>query len=356
MKKDPEISTGAIESPKDYRDEFVANAVAVTPAPESIASFYYNMNQFPHLMQAKEPACVNHWLADAMKLHWFKKTGKVINFSPRFGDVLCKKYDGQPIDGGTYPRLALKLAAQFGMATEATVSNDTSLPLGQYRDQSILTPEAYAEAAQYKIPGYIQVPLNEKSMKDYIYSFGFVGTNRNIGSEWWTPSWNDKDIDPLKTPKNVVSGHMTGDFGWSGNLMRLRNEWSNAWANGGNADYDIVQWLPYIKEAWVIAEVPSDLKTFLSDLPSPSNFHYQWSTDMKQGTGPTDDIKMLQIAMMILGYMTPPPVDQLGYYGPRTAQAVLAYQEALEIPGALELKGSISGPKTRDSLNKRFSL
>lgn len=353
--KDPIISTGALESPKDYRDMFATESIAVPSAPDSLASFYYNMDQFPHLMQSKEPACVNHWLADAMKLHWFKKIGKVINFSPRFGDVLCKKYDGQPIDGGTYPRLALKLATQFGMATEATVPNDTSLPIEQYRNQSILTPEAYAEAAQYKIPGYIQVPLTEKSMKDFIYSFGFVGTNRNLGSEWWSPSWADKDIDPLRTPKNVVSGHMTGDFGWSGKLMRLRNVWSEAWANKGNADYDIDQWLPYLKEAWVIAEIPKDMQAFLRDLPSPSNFHYQWNSDLHQG-GSGEDVKFLQISLMVMGYMVPPPIDQLGTYGPKTAAAVLSYQEACGIPGAQALAGSTVGPLTRASLNKRFSL
>lgn len=350
------INTGALESPKDYRDEFAASAVAVPPAPPTVSSFYFNMMNFPVLMQAKTPSCVNHWLATAMQIHWFKKTGKVIKFSPRFGDSLCKLYDNQPIDGGTYPRLALKLASQFGMATEITVPNDTSLSVTVYRNPNILTPDAYAEAALYKIPGYIQVPLSAKAIRDYAYSFGFVGINRSIGAEWWTPSWADKDIDPLRIPKTIVSGHMTGDYGWSGNMCRLRNEWSVAWANGGNADYDIIQWLPFFKEAWVIAEVPSDMKTFLADLPSPSNFHYQWNKDMNQGQGPVDDIKLAQIALMILGYMTPPPIDQLGFFGPRTAAAVLAYQMALGIPGAQVLGGSVIGPKTRQALNIRFAL
>lgn len=355
------FSTGAIESPKDYRDQFAAAAVSVASAPDSLASFYFNMDQLPVLMQAKEPACVNHWLATAMKVHWFKKTGKIVNFSARFGDVLCKRYDGQPIDGGTYPRLALKLATQFGMATEATVPNDTTLPLEEYRSASVLTPAAYAEAAQYKIPGYVQVPLTAQALKDFMYSFGFVGTNRAIGAEWFTSptgtvTWADSAIDPLRTPHTVISGHMTGDFGVSGNLYRLRNEWSDQWANKGNADYDITQWLPFIKEAWVIAEVPNDMQSFLRDLPSPASFHYQWTKDMLEGSGPTDDIKFLQIALMVMGYMTPPPVDQLGYYGAKTAAAVYAYQTAIGVPGAGVLGGSTVGPHTRQELNKKFAL
>jgi hypothetical protein len=317
------------------------------------------MSKFPVTMQSKEPACVNFLVALIMQIHFYKKTGKIINFSPRFGDVLCKKYDGQPITGGTYIRLAFKLAAQYGMATTATVPNDVTLPIEQYRNQAILTPAAYAEAAQYKIPGYIQVPLN--NMKDFIYSFGLIGTARWIGDEWFTApngtsSWTDSDIDPLRPPKQVISGHITGDFGWSGNLHRLRNSWSSAWANKGNADYDITQWLPFITESWVIAEVPADLQSFLHDLPSPTNFHYQWNTDMTQGTGPTDNIKFLQIGLMILGYMTPPAIDQLGYFGPKTAAALLAYQLANNVPGAAALGGSICGPHTRQALNSRFAL
>ena len=177
-----------------------------------------------------------------------------------------------------------------------------------------------------------------------------------IGDEFWTPSWLDKDIDPLRTPQTAVSGHMTGDFGWNGAMNHLRNEWSALWANKGNADYDIAKWLPFIKEAWVIAEVPQDLKSFLTDLPSPSNFHYQWTTDLNKGTGPSDDVKFLQIAFFIMGYMTPPPIDQLGYYGEKTAAAVLAYQLALGIPGAADLGGSIVGPHTRQALNTKFAL
>lgn len=355
------VSTGALQSPPDYRDSIAASSVAVPPSPDGLATFYFNMASIPVLMQAMQPACVNHWLAQAMQVHFLKKTGQLVQFSSRFGDVLCKQYDGQPIDGGTFPRLALKLAAEFGMATTATVPNDTSLPLEQYRDPSVLTAAAYAEAAQYRIPGYIQIALAAASLKDAVYEFGFVGTLRNIGDEWYTAAggettWDDALIDPLRIPAQVVSGHMTGDFGWSGNLMRLRNEWSTAWANGGNADYDVTQWLQFMREAWVIAEVPQDTQDFLATLPSPSNFHYQWNEDMEQGTGPTGDITMLQIAMMILGYMTPPPVDQLGYYGPRTAAAVLVYQEAAELPNVADLAGSIVGPETRQALNQKFAL
>lgn len=356
LTNDQPITTGAIESPLDYRNGFATAAVPVPAAPSEVFAFsYVGISKLPVLMQALIPACVAHQIATMLTDFFYKKTGNVIHFSARFIDVLMKQYDGQPIDGGASMYLGLKLVARFGCATTATVPNDTSLPLIAYRDKSVLTQSAYAEALSYKIPGYIRVPVDPKSLRDYIYHFGIVSTLRNIGKEWYTPSWLDSAIDPLKTPVVVVSGHQTCDYGWNGQYNLLRNCWSTAWANGGNAKYDLSAWLPFIREAWVIAEIPNDIKTFLASLPSPSNFHYNWAVDMSYSQGVSDDVKYLQIALMILGFLIPPPVDQLGLYGPMTAAAVLAYQQANGVP-TMGLGGHRVGPLTRASLNARFAL
>ena len=258
--------------------------------------------------------------------------------------------------GGAIPQLGLKLLAKYGCATEATCPNNTLLPILQYRNPSCLTTAAYSEAAQYKIPGYVKIPTDSQSLRNAIYFFGLVSTLRSVGDEWYTPSWLAKDIDPLRTPNPITSGHQTTDFGWNGTLNKLRNSWSKDWDINGNGDYDVNAWQPFIREAWAIAEIPVDTLDFLKNLPSPANFHYQWNTDMTQGTGPTDDIKFAQVALMILGYLIPPPQDQLGFYGVKTAAAILAYQLANNVPGAAALGGSICGSHTRQALNLRFAL
>ena len=352
-----QLATGAIESPVDYRNDIAALSFPVPATPASLTTYRYNqVDNYPVLMQNLTPSCVAHSLALLVQDYFFKKTGKIIHFSPRWLDALMKTVDGQGMaTGGAIPQLGLKLLAKYGCATESTCPNNTLLPILQYRDPACLTPQAYAEAAQYKIPGYVKIATDPQSLRNAVYFFGLVSTLRSVGNEWYTPSWLPAGIDPIRTPNPVTSGHQTTDFGWNGTMNKLRNSWSKNWDINGNADYDVNAWQPFTIEAWAIAEIPSDVLDFLKNLPSPKNFHYNWTVDMSYGQGVTDDVKYLQIAMMILGFMTPPSVDQLGLYGPMTSAAVLKYQQTNGIP-TQGLGGHNVGPLTRASLNTKFSI
>lgn len=344
---------GAIISPPDYRDG-IASASAL-PALAQLtlpATFKTDLGQV--LDQNKTPSCVSHSVVQLIKLYYFVKTGKWIDFSPRFLDTLVKRFDGQDrATGGTYPRMVMKLAAKYGCATTATLPNDTTLPTLAYRDDSKLTSEVFAEAEQYKIPGFIGIPLDFQSVRQAIYLYGAVSALFAIGDEFWTPSWAAKDIEPLRTPKKVESGHQLTPDGWvSPTLNLLRNEWSAQWADDGEATYDPKLWSPYVYEAWAIAEIPKDVASFLKALPSPADFHYTWEKDLKLGDF-SDDVKFAQVAYMILGYLKPIPSEELGYFGPKTAAANLAFQTVNKI--APTAPNSI-GPKTRAKLNARFAV
>ncbi len=347
-----EINTGAIISPIDYRDEYAAAASVATIAQVELPAAYRTQLAAP-MMQALEPACVSHSVADNLKLYWFRKTGKWIDFSPRFLDILAKRFDGQDrATGGTYPRLVFKLAVQYGCATTATLPNDTSLSVLEYRDDKKLTAAVFAEAAKYKIPGYVSVPLDFQSTRQAIYLYGAISSLFQIGSEFWLPSWADKDIDPLRPPKQIVSGHQLTPYGWDdATYNRLQNEWSSAWADGGRAKYSPKAWAPYLIEQWAIAEIPPDVQGFLKALPSPSDFHYSWGEDLALGDQ-NDDVKFAQIAFMILGFLAPIPADELGIFGPKTATANSKYQQAHRIaPSPNHI-----GPQTRGALNKQFAV
>ena len=351
----PPISTGGIASPHDYRDDIVAAAATPAPTPTHQLPQTLHTDLGQVLMQAQEPACVSFSVAEAIKLHFYKTTGKWIDFSPRFLDTLVKRYDGQDrATGGTYPRMVFNLAAKYGCATTATVPNDTTLPVLQYRDDSILTAAAFAEAAQYKIPGYVRVALDDASVKDALYQHGAVSTLYEIGDELWTPDWLDKDIDPLRPPAVIVSGHQMTDCSYANvagdNITR--NHWSAAWANNGEAKYDPKAWAPYILERWAVAEIPADVADFLKQLPAPADFHYQWNANLSLGDY-NDDVRFAQIALMILGFLGPLSPDDLGHYGPKTSVAVGKYQQAQRInpPAPTNI-----GPKTRTALNAQFAL
>lgn len=344
---------GALPSPRDYRDGYVASIAADTkPSILSVIfsyllPFYTNLSTV--LDQNKTPSCVSHSVVYLMKLYWFFKTGKWIDFSPRFLDILSAE-DWIPLEGGRVPRTVLKKASQYGCCTNATLLNDTeNLTIAQYRDLGAISPEAYAEALKYRIPGFIRIPIDFNAMRNAVKIFGAVSSTFMIGQELWTPSWQPRDTNPMRTPATVVSGHQMTTVGWSGVLNRIRNQWSTLWGSNGESTYDFAKWKPFITESWVIAEVPTDIVNFLKTLPSPNNFSYTWNTDMKQGQT-SDDIKYLQVALMILGDLPPIPPDSLGIYGPRTAAAVYKFQSE---HGINPVSYSV-GPKTRASLNGIF--
>lgn len=357
MKQTP--ATGALISSEDYRDGIATSVIEIPraegPSPLSLPAAYYSKLSPTVLMQNQIPACVAHSAVDNLKLWWFLKTGQWVDFSPRFLDILAKRYDGQPIDGGTTPRLIFKLMAQFGCATEATLPNDTTLSIASYRNDALLTPTVFAEAAKYRIPGYVAVPLDFVATRRFIYMYGAISSLFVIGDEFWTPSWNDADIDPLRTPAVPVSGHQLTPHGWSPAYNILRNEWSAEWAKEGDASYNPVQWAPFIREQWCIASVPQDVKDFLAALPAPADFHYQWLVDMHAGDTGTlvADIKMLQVAYMLLGFLSPLSPAEFGTFGPKTIAANLAYQISKNIAPTAS---TVVGPRTRAALNAEFAL
>jgi hypothetical protein len=351
------LGNGALLSLPDYRDGYVASAVI--PAFSDIAlPASYETVLAPPMMQAKEPACVSHSVVENLKLYWFRKTRKWIDFSPRFLDILVKRFDGQDrVTGGTYPRLVFKLAVQYGCATTATLPNDTSLPVLEYRDDSKLTKEVFAEAARYKIPGYVSIPLDFQTTRQAIYLYGVTSMLFSVGDTLYTSpdgniSWADKDIDPLRPPKTVTSGHQMSPKGWTDDTYnKLRNEWSAAWADNGDIRYDPKAWSPFVFEQWAVAEIPPNVQNLLKSLPAPKDFHYQWNTNLAIGDH-NDDVGFAQIAFMILGFLAPVPANELGIFGPKTATANGKFQQAHRItPSPNNI-----GPQTRAVLNNQFAV
>ncbi len=342
------INTGGIISPPDYRD-FIA-AASILPTTSIVLPQILNTQLGPVLMQGKIPACVSHSIVDIMKLWWFKKKGVWIDFSPRFLDILSAEAD-IPIDGGRRPRIVLKIAMTKGCCTTATLPNDVSLSIAEYRNKNAISQAAYDEALKYKIPGFINIQLDYQSMRTAMYLYGAVSTLFSVGDQMFSPSWLPKDTSPLRTPNPVTSGHQMTPKGWaSPDLNILRNEWSEGWGNKGETEYNPTEWAPFVYESWAIAEVPKNVMDFMKSLPSPKDFHYQWNTDLKGGQF-SEDIKFLQIALMTLGHLKVVNPEDLGYYGPKTTAAVLAYQNS---KGIYPTAPSSVGPRTRLTLNKQF--
>lgn len=348
---------GAILSDPDYRDHIAAASVYASltdafAAGQLPQQFETDITQLGKVLSQKQtPSCVSHAWALVMKYWWWKKTGEIVDFSPRFLDILSDE-TWIPLDGGRVPRTVCKISAKFGCCTMKTLPNDTTLPLAEYRDKDVITPAMYAEAAKYKIPGYIRVP--DESVSDFrkiIMRLGLVSGLFNISDNFWKPSRKGEDIDPLQ-PKRSQYNHQMVVRGWNGIYNKLRNSWGSSWGFAGEGSYSAEAWLPFIYEGWAIVGLPDDLKNLLTALPSPSDFHYTWNQNLAYGDI-NDDVKAMQIAYMILGILKPVAPDELGIFGPKTAQANLAYQRRKKIA---PVAPNNFGPKTRAALNAEFAL
>lgn len=342
---------GALPSKTDYRDEYAMAAALPAIAPEAAAPFLYDLSKMPVLHQRQIPACVSHAAVTILQAYWYAQTGRIIPFSPRFLDIRSN----QPwlgINDGRYPRDVMRVMAKDGCATESTLPNDTTLPVAAYR-RAPITGAMLLDAAKYKIPGYVRIRTDKASMRQAVHTFGPLSVLMRIGKEWYTPSWASSDINPLKPPAAIVSGHQTVTRGNpSTDLNRLRNSWSAQWNDGGDGDYNPDLWAPFIDEAWAIAKIPDDVQQLLSNLPAPADFHYQWNKNLTRGQY-SDDVKFAQIAFMILGVMQPVPVSELGWYGGKTAQAVAAFQR---LKGIKPQYPDSIGPLTRAALNAEFAV
>lgn len=363
QKKQPLINsaqgTGSVLSPDDYRDQIATAAVAATLSTISLpAQFTADYSKLGVFDQQQQLACMNNTVAMILKRYWFLRTGKIIDFSPRFGDIMCKRFDGlNPATDGAYGRMAFRIAAKYGCATTKTLPNVTGSSILQYRNDGAITHEVLAEAAQYKIPGYIRIPNGINSLRAAVQTYEGISVGYFVGKELWTNengtfSFAPKDISPLRTPQQINSGHQMILKGWTNENNRLLNSWGIIWGDQGEADANALQWDRFTMEAWAPAEIPNDVQLLLRNLPAPSDFRYYWRNTMRLGEH-GEDIKFLQIAYMILGLLAPVKPDELGFYGAKTAAANAQYQRLKRIPNP---SPESCGPITRGYLNEDFGV
>jgi hypothetical protein len=98
----PPLIGGAIQSRPDYRDGIAAVSAPTVPPTTLPASYQTDFSLFGIYNQAQEPACVSHTWAEKMKEWWYREHGEIVDFSPRFLDILSAEPD-IPLDGGRPP-------------------------------------------------------------------------------------------------------------------------------------------------------------------------------------------------------------------------------------------------------------
>jgi hypothetical protein len=179
-----------------------------------------------------------------------KATG--VKYSADFQYLIQKKFYDKNWNEGSSIRNSLKAGYDVGLLPE------------KYWKYKISRNQSYSKYVKelQKITDKEIEALKKKCVK-VIDSFASVAVDRDslanaideaeagllvrvlVGSEFWTPP-----IEPLRMPKQVISGHAITSSNYTGGSFRVANTWGDDWADKGTA-YHLLKDFWYT-EAWIV--------------------------------------------------------------------------------------------------------
>lgn len=234
-----------------YHEELLTMA---DPEPTLKGGYSYLPEDIRH--QHKVGICTGISLTQNAK----KALGK--DFSDDFQYACQKRYIDGNWNEGSAILSALKVGVKIGFLPSEewkwTTEQDRLLPYPAYAAKLQAIPEEEMQrliklASDYKMTGYAQVQNDPTSIANAIKSSkAGVLCMYLVGEEWFKPSWNAKDINPLKPPKNYISGHAItmSSFDYTKGFDQvLANTWSSAWCKKGCADVNWTKYKP--REVWI---------------------------------------------------------------------------------------------------------
>lgn len=263
---------GAHESKKDYRDIKLSDVTSAVPLPDS---YMIDISQEPVTMQYKRGSCVAHSTSKRKEKIELDDRKVYTALSPRFLYSVIKNNDGDSNEG-TAIRNGLKLLTKVGCCTESTYPSDYPDMLhSEFMDYSKIPPQAFIEAKDYMDKSYAIVDTsNPTEIQQAIMQGNGVIARLVLDNQWWTPSWEAKDVLPVKPPKtSVLGGHAVWIYGWD-NLdeklaFHFRNSWSDKWGNQGNGWFYYEDYKNFFTEAWTSIDIPNVVIEKAKKLPPP---------------------------------------------------------------------------------------
>lgn len=326
---------GAQKSKKDSRTIQYSD-LAMGGAPLTKGGYdYAPLDEI--LNQAKVGICTS---ISIVKLRE-KETGK--KYSPDFLYLCQKKFlDGNWQEGSAILH-AFKAGNKYGFLPISewtwTTDADRNLIYPQYAAKLAAVPDdeiqRLLKLCMDKLPGYAWVnPLDSQALAKAIdASKAGIIVRYECGDTWWLPSWFPIDINPLRKPKKVVSGHaiIMSKYDFTDGLyVWLVNSWSKRWNMLGLASVNLSTYGP--TEAWTIV----NKVLFVRDL-EVGMMH--------------EDVKRLQEFLNGKGYMVAQsgagsPGKETEYFGQLTKVALQKYQRDNGIPST-----GFFGPITRNKIN-----
>ncbi len=252
-------NTGFLKSPKDYRDFKLSACQKETAIPEVFKPDY---SYLPTYHQHKQPSCIGHAVTWMINFNEWTEIQSKDELSPRFIYALAKRDDGVPYEDGTFYRIGLKEAQRYGVPDDALFPNDTDLDRETYNNYKLIDSHAYENAELRKIRSYVQVDnLSFNGIKQAIYQNKVVLLAIQVDENMYTDrfgniTWKEKDILPLRLPV-ADGGHAVVGIGYDKDYIYFQNSWGTEWGAYG-VGYIGKNYIPYIKEAWTVIDLPND--------------------------------------------------------------------------------------------------
>jgi hypothetical protein len=188
----PAKNLGGLERPADERDLLLGGAAPVS-IPTSFVPDYSSW--FKRNYQGQTEFCGQHAgthfkaILDFVASNGMAQERK----SPRYGVIKMKTpgspvYDGYPVTAGTDMRSIFKWLQQVGADDFEPLENDVTLPLTEYCNASLITPEIDANAAQSVISNYAFGNTDFESLCQLIYTKKAVLILLKCDSGFWGTS------------------------------------------------------------------------------------------------------------------------------------------------------------------------
>lgn len=323
---------GAIPNDPDYRDISLSSIQNASGAPASFMGIQGTLLALPHFDQKALPWCVPHAIAKVLKAYIYRKTGKIVQISPRYAAKICKMFDGYPSIPGTLPRIGALVFTKFGCATEDMLLNDTTLDDATYRGFS-LTDAINSSASENKLPGFAVVSNDLEAVKDAIYQNGCVTGACTVGN------WNQLPLSlvaPQGSHYAVWYGYETQANGDC--KIYIDNSWGNgwlswifSWAFPGDGYF---MWSDYkndVHDIYAFTDIPANYLTKAKSMP------YKFLSPLTLGSSGLA-VQQLQIMLnsdpdTAIGISGPgTPEEETMYFGQMTDAAVMKWQAKHGLP------------------------
>lgn len=182
-----------------------------------------------------------------------------IKFSADFQYLLQKKYIDKNWNEGSSGRSSLHAAYIYGLLPEEhwtfTTIEDRKISYSKYIAKLKAIPQKEIDkllevAKAYKLAGYAAVPVKRDLLAKAVdESRSGLIVRFVVGREWYTAP-----IEPIRYPKEIISGHLIVYSNYDGMSYRLANTWGTDWADKGTG-YSLLTinppseaWIPYYND------------------------------------------------------------------------------------------------------------